>query len=294
MKTIDALVISYDDPEGIKHVIGLLIKSLVQKIIVAYGSTDISSYEFLEEMRDERIVLLRENERMGKVNSLNRALEYSGSDILVMMSSDISFNPGFISALERYFRDEQTCAVVPCVIPKKESGLIHAAGTLLWLLRNDMLEFLDRKNGFVHGGELLALRRKAINRLPAVTNDEEYLCMNLSESGLRVRYAGDIIVQNRTPGSVSDYFIQRKRVIFGHWQMKSFGFHPPVLDFMIPAHPVLFTRTLISTLVKHPASMAALPVLAFMESCALVMSRSYEKYSDTVKWEFAASTKLSK
>ncbi len=291
MTTIDALVISYDDPSGLERVVTLLLKSEANRIIVAYGSSDDSSCGFVETIEDDRITLLKETERLGKVNSLNRALEHYDADILVMMSSDISIDPSSISRLAGYFSDKQTCAVVPCVVPQREFGPVHAAGRLLWHLRNDMLEYLDRKQNYVHGGELLALRREAVQKLPAVTNDEEYLCMSLAESGSMVRYAADVVVNNRTPGSVRDYFIQRKRVIYGHRQIKTMGFHPPVLDFMMPSHPVLFMRTIMSTFVRHPGSMMALPILAVMEACALVMSRSYEKHADPIKWEFAASTK---
>lgn len=291
MKSIDALVMSYDDSNGLKRVINTLLKSSVKRIIVAFGFTLSSDGMFLDEITDDRVILLEEKERMGKVASINRALEHSESDILALMSSDLSFDPECLDLLLKYFEDENTGAVVPAVVPVKEKGIVRMAGKLLWYLRNSMLAYLDIVGGCVHGGEFLAMRRELVSKLPLVTNDEEYLCLKIAETGSRVRFAQDIVIHNKTPGNMEDYYTQRTRVIYGHRQMKSLGYSPPVLDFMVPSQLPLFLRIIFKTFARHPLSMMALPVLVILEACSIVMSRTYGKQSDPLKWKFALSTK---
>lgn len=287
----DAVVMSFDDPEGLNRVVRTLLCTGVNHIIVAYGTSDGDRVAFLESIRDERLILIKEKERLGKAYSLNRALEHSNADFIIIMSSDISFDPDSLDLMERYFEDRNTGAVVPCVMPEGARGGVGSAGKLLWCLRNELLSYLDTRSGYVHGGEMLAIRRSAVDGLPAVTNDEEYLCMAIIQTGYRVRYARDIVVGNRVPGNAADYYIQRRRVIFGHRQIRTMGFRPPVLDFMLPLHPFIFLYVLFRTFTRHPRSFMHLPLLVVLESCALVMSRSYGSNSDPLKWEFAATTK---
>ena len=288
---IDALILSFDDPEGLRNTIELVRKTRAARIIVAYGCSQGQDYSFARNMDDSRLILLRERTRLGKANSLNNALKLVRSEIVAVMSSDITFDPDCFEMANAYFEQNHVAGLVPSVKPLHKDGAVSGAGRLLWSLRNTLLSQNDSNSESVHGGEMLFLRTEHLSDLPNVVNDEEFLCLSLEMKKLRVRYAPDIVVENRVPSNTHDYLLQRKRVIFGHTEMKKFGFNPAVLDFMLPAHPIRFLSVLFLTVLKRPMEASFLPLLLVLEAIALISSRNYGSTSNPTLWDFAKSTK---
>lgn len=287
---MDVIILSFDDPSGLSRVLDLALHSHVKKIVIAYGNSNGFDYSYLDSVLDERVVLLRENQRLGKAKSLNRAMKLIRSDLVAMMSSDITFGSDLLDSVPSYFVNEKVGVLVPAVEPDCCRGIIGKAGALLWSLRNAMLQITDSQEGVVHGGEMLFLRRTVVRELPAVVNDEEFLCLTALKAGFSVKYMPNLLVHNHAPETFHDYLLQRSRVIFGHKQLFRSGFNPPVLDFMLPGRPLTLLRTLLS-MFSNPKQILYFPLLAAIEICAVVCSGSYGKNGDPALWEFATSTK---
>ncbi len=287
---MDIIIMSYDDPTGLEKVLRLCLNTSARKIIIAYGNCTPDSF-ITSGMNEDRLVLLREEVRLGKAASLDRALKYASSDYIAVMSSDIEFNPDFPEKADAYFEDKVTGAVVPSVEPFPVKGSISGAGRLLWALRDKTMQHIDSIKGCVHGGELLILRREAVCGLPDIVNDEEYLCLSVEKSGFAVRFASDIVIRNLVPKNFQDFLLQRERVLYGHREMVERGLKPPVLDFMLLKQPLMVARILFRTLSTHIELAKYLPLLAILETVALIKSKSYGMINDPSKWEFAKSTK---
>jgi cellulose synthase/poly-beta-1,6-N-acetylglucosamine synthase-like glycosyltransferase len=288
----EAIVVSYNDPEGLKQMIDPLLSSPFERIAVSYGSSNSHDYSFVEEARDERLIRIRERERGGKIAAINSCLEFMRGDIIYLISSDIQFDPSAISEIERAFSSE-VGAVFPDVIPFERSGLVSRTGSLLWQIRNTSLRNIADQGGTPHGGEMIAFRRDLISRMPDVVNDEEYLCMLAASKGLKVVYADNVKIKNLTADNARDYIRQRSRIIYGHRQVQSMGFQPQIMDFMLLTDPRLFFRNIYAAIRKRSDLVSYIFSLLLLETISLLGSYKYARRSNVLMWSVAMSTKPS-
>ncbi|MCL4451957.1 MAG: glycosyltransferase [Candidatus Thermoplasmatota archaeon] len=294
MRTLikEAIVVSFDDPQGLRQMIDPLLSSPLQTIAVAYGSSNRDDYSFLEDVKDARVIKIREKERRGKIAAINSCLDFLHGDIIYLISSDITFDSRVISQIESHFSTE-VGVVFPDVVPVERSGLISRTGALLWQIRSASLKNIEDQGGIPHGGEMIAFRRDLLSRLPDVVNDEEYICMLAASEGMKVVYADDVRIKNLTADNVRDYIRQRSRIIYGHRQMWSLGFQPQIMDFLLLSDPILFFRNIYQALRKRSDLGAYMLPLLFLETVSLLESYRYGMRKNVLIWKLAMSTKPS-
>ena len=285
----EALVFSYDDEIGLRNLMPVILSSGFDQVVVAYGSSDPGSYRFLEQYSD-RVTLVREDRRLGKPSAFNAARNFLKGDILFMMSSDIRVFSFEVKRTLSLFNGN-IGAVVPPVVPTERPGIVNKTGELLWHIRDSFLRIISRKGDGVHGGELLIFRTDLIKEIPHVVNDEEYICMEIRCSGYKVVFSEYPLVRNLVPDNARDYIIQRERVIFGHKQMKRFGFNPKVLDFLALEDPVNFFSSILTAMFSKPKLAIYIFPLVYLELISILRSKTYSKRSNPVIWKFADSTK---
>ena len=283
-------MLSYDDGDGLKSLMDLILPLNFKLIVIAYGTSSGNGYSFMDNLNDSRVIKVKEGERLGKTRAINQCLHYFTGELIYMMSSDITFDPEIIGDIESRFVDG-VGAIVPSVEPVHRHGMVSATGVLLWNIRNVFLEWAQQNEEIPHGGELIAFRAGLIDEIPPVVNDEEYICMKISKMGHRVLYAPSLLVKNIAPDNVRDYLLQRSRVIYGHRQILSMGFDPKVMDFIFLTNPMNFLRNLARTFKKFPWSFVYLIPLLFMEIFSIAESRKYTNQDDVLKWNTVPSTK---
>jgi cellulose synthase/poly-beta-1,6-N-acetylglucosamine synthase-like glycosyltransferase len=288
----EAIVVSYNDPQGLKQMIDSLLCSSFVRIAVAYGSPNIADYSFLDEVNDTRLIRIREKERGGKIAAINSCLDFMHGDILYLISSDIHFDPSAISEIERCFSSE-VGVVFPDVVPIERPGLSSRTGALLWQIRNASLMHIALKGEIPHGGEMIAFRRELVSRMPDVVNDEEYICMLAASQGMKVVYADNVKINNLAAENVRDYIMQRSRIIYGHRQMWSMGFRPQIMDFLLLSDPLLFFRNIYAAIRKRSDLGPYIFPLLLLETISLLSSYRYERRKNVLIWSLAMSTKPS-
>ncbi len=288
----EAIVVSYNDPQGLKQLIDPLLLSPFERIAVAYGSPNSNDYSFLEELTDARLIKIREKERIGKIAAINSCLDLMHGDLLYLISSDIHFDPSAISEIERCFSSE-VGVVFPDVVPIERFGLASRTGALLWQIRNATLRHIAMEGGIPHGGEMIAFRRELVSRMPDVVNDEEYICMLAASRGMKVVYADNVKINNLTPDNARDYITQRSRIIYGHRQMWSMGFQPQIMDFLLLSDPLLFFRNIYAAIRKRSDLGAYIFPLLLLETLSLLGSYKYGRGKNVLIWNLAMSTKPS-
>jgi cellulose synthase/poly-beta-1,6-N-acetylglucosamine synthase-like glycosyltransferase len=289
----EAIVVSYNDPEGLRQLIDPLLSSPFERIVVAYGSSESDDYSFVDEVTDARLIMIREKGRRGKIAAINSCLEFLHGDIIYLISSDIQFDPSAVMEMEQYFSSE-VGVVLPDVIPVERSGLVSRTGALLWQIRNASLRNIVEEGGTPHGGEMIAFRRGLISKMPDVVNDEEYICMLAASEGMKVIYAENVKINNLTAGNVRDYIRQRIRIIYGHRQMWSLGFQPQMMDFLLLSDPMLFFKNIYAAIRKRTDLGAYLLPLLTLEAISLLGSYRYGRRENVLMWSFAKSTKPSR
>ncbi len=285
----EALVFSYDDEIGLRNLIPVILDAGFDQIVVSYGSSNSVAYSFLEQYSG-RVTLVRENRRLGKPSAFNAARNFLKGDILFMMSSDIQVSSFEVKRIISQFHNN-VGAIVPPVIPTERPSIVNKTGELLWHIRDSFLRIISRKGEGVHGGELVIFRTNLIKRIPQVVNDEEFICMEIRSSGYNVVFSEYPIVRNLVPDNVRDYIIQRERVIFGHRQMKQFGFSPKVLDFLALEDPVNFCSSILTAMFSRPKLAIYILPLMCLELISILRSKTYSMRSNPVIWKFAESTK---
>ena len=294
MRTLikEAIVVSFDDPQGLKQMIDPLLSSPFETIAIAYGSSNGDGYSFLEDVKDARLIKIHEKERRGKIAAINSCLDFLHGDIIYLISSDIHFDSNVISQIERHFSAE-VGVVFPDAVPVERPGLTSRTGALLWQIRNASLKNIADQGGIPHGGEMIAFRRDLLSRMPDVVNDEEYICMLAASEGMKVVYADCVKIKNLAADNARDYIRQRSRIIYGHRQMWSMGFQPQIMDFLLLSDPILFFRNIYTAIRKRRDLGAYVLPLLFLETISLLESYRYGIRKNVLIWKLAMSTKPS-
>lgn len=287
----DAMILSYDDPEGLRQVIGKVLSEPFSRVAVAYGSSGGCDYSFLDRIDDPRLITIREATRRGKVSAINSCLGLLHGDLLYLICSDIVLDPDAILKIEEYFVND-VAVVFPDVKPAEGTGMVTKAGLLLWQIRDAFLQRIVQDGEVPHGGEMIVFRRELLSRMPDVVNDEEYICMSAAAQGKKVVYANSIRISNIVPDNAKDYITQRGRIIYGHRQMWSIGFRPQVMDFLLLSNPLLFMKTIYIAIRKRMDLAIYIIPLMILETISLLSSKRYPRRRNVLIWDFAASTKL--
>ncbi len=249
------------------------------------------------ESHDKRLVVLLEEEREGKVPALNKILQRATGEILVLVSADIRMGsdsiPRLVNAL---FNNESWGAVDSRVeVLNGDSRLMDRVSTLLWEVHNEMLDELDGAGRLGHvAGDLLAVRRDLLSKIPNTINDDAYIALSVQRQGYAVHRVQNAIVWIAGPGNPVDYVLQRSRVLQGHLQLiRDFRAMPTTFEFTLMWKPLRNLRVLNRVISKLGSSyLPSLLTALFLEflsfQTAIYQMLTRRKYGP---WRIVPSTK---
>lgn len=281
--SVSAIVTGYQDLASLKLVVRKIRTCSLDRIILAVGGND-GSIQYANSIVDSRVVVLEESRRMGKIAALRRALEFTKSDFIFLICSDVDFDPQALWRMLDYM-STQTGAVVPKVVPANRDNMVSRVASTLWHIRNNHLLELEKKGYVLHGGEVLLTRRSVLDNLPNVVNDDAYICLRASEMGYRTRYAGNVTIKNRVPDTISDLIMQRVRVNFGHVQLKNFAMKPSVMTNLFMHRPGMFARVLFRTVTEKKSSIILIPAVVIVEALSILFcKRDMRRKLDYTIW----------
>ena len=188
-----------------------------QIIVVSSGSSDHTDDIVAEwAAKDDRISLIRQEQRMGKASAINLFLDAAEADIFVLESGDTIPAPDCVERMLAPFRNPDVGMTggrpVPVDDPNTFMGfVVH----MLWRLHH-MLALKSPKLG-----EMVAFR-SFVRSIPADTAvDEASIEALVIEEGQSLAYAHDAIVYNKGAATVGDFLKQRRRIYAGHiWLSK--------------------------------------------------------------------------
>jgi len=271
MKMCTAVIISYDDGVIFKNLLQEVIRSQVARIVVMIGGHNGES-DFLKNIDDSRLIYESNNDRLGKCECLNRALKYVAGDYVFVISGDIELNHDIFEKLILCF-SEDVGVIVPKVIPRKTPGLHGLVGDIIWKLHDVQLTYLSERGLNVHGGELIAIRRSLLNKLPLVVNDDAYLCISAKNSGYSVIYNNNVTVNNFLPTCIRDLVRQRIRINFGHQQLLRMKFNPLVMSTLLMTDRKVFFDIMRVYMRRHKRDALVLPMVFLIELLSVVIAR---------------------
>ncbi|MFP4171011.1 MAG: glycosyltransferase [Methanomassiliicoccales archaeon] len=193
-------------------------------ITVSGGSTDDTDQivsDFSE--RDDRVLLVRQEERRGKSAAVNEVIARAKGEVIVLVNADNQLMEGSFSQLLEPLSDPSVGMVGGRPVPTNSwDGVAGFATNLLW----DMHHRISLRTPKT--GELIAFRNLEFRIPEGVNTDEDWIRMEMENRGYRVVYAPGAMVVNKGPDTISDFLSQRIRVNIGEKYMKKrFDFQVP-------------------------------------------------------------------
>lgn len=221
-------VCAYNEEKDIRPLLECFLSQKTERIVieeiivVSDASTD-KTNEIVRQMEKAgpvRLVVLRE--RQGKYAAVSRFLKEARSQVLVLSSADLLLAGDTIENLCRPFLGNAALGMTGAhPVPRNSVKTFFGyVSHLQWALHHRMA--LDRPKF----GELVAFRRVITSLSPTLVDEEEIAAL-VRKKGLKLAYVPEALVYNQGPGSLRDFFIQRKRIYCGHRLLKrSMGYEP--------------------------------------------------------------------
>ena len=217
-------IMVFNEEKNIKKLLDAFCSQKLQKaaigeiIVVSSGSTDNTNSIVLEYSKiDSRVKLVVQKTREGKSSAVNLFLKLAKHPILVLSSGDVlpkkSVVERFVTALS-----DTTCGMVAGrVVPvARGEGFVQFCGETLWELHHHLALISPKM------GEMVAFKA-LFEEIPSSSSvDEASIEALIKEAGLKLKYLPDAVIYNKTPESLSDFVLQRRRIAAGHiWLSKN-------------------------------------------------------------------------
>jgi cellulose synthase/poly-beta-1,6-N-acetylglucosamine synthase-like glycosyltransferase len=185
-------------------------------VVVASGCAD-RSCEIVETYatHDDRIKLVAEGERGGKVRAINAFLTGAPEPLLLVSGADMIYGPNTVAAITKPFEDPDIGMVGSHPIPlNSKDTFVGFAVNLLWRLHHEVSLVQPKM------GELIAFRNVFRGLDPDTLADEVQIEHGIRAVGYKVAYAPDAVVYNRGPETVPEFVAQRSRWVAHNLQVQ--------------------------------------------------------------------------
>jgi cellulose synthase/poly-beta-1,6-N-acetylglucosamine synthase-like glycosyltransferase len=220
--------------------------------------------------RDPRVAVLFEEKREGKASALNKIIRRASGDVLVLACADIKVARNAIPRLVEDLIEHPEWGAVDSIVElvNGDKLLMDRVSNVLWETHNATLDELDGQDRLGQiAGNLVAVRRELIEKLPNVINDDAYLALSVQEKGFQVKRAHGAQVWIGGPRTPTDYLYQRSRVLQGHLQLiRRFGKMPTTFEFQVLSRPQRYLKLLVKTVARlGPSHLPPLMIAGFLE-----------------------------
>jgi biofilm PGA synthesis N-glycosyltransferase PgaC len=286
-------VIAHNEEKNINQIlVDLLnqnnsISNIVEIIVVSSGSTDLTN-EIVEKFPHEKIRLIKQKYRMGKASAVNKFIQQSKCELLILTSADLSIAKNTIDELLKPFQNTNIGMTGAHPIPINNHKTI-------WDFLTNLSWHLHHENNKKHVekpklGEMIAFK-KIFPQIPAKTAvDEADIQAIMSAKNQRQIYCPNAIIYNKGPTNFKDYLKQRLRINIGHMGLlKRTGYHVTTYSLFgkiwsalgyIGLNPKLFFWAFLGFLLEN-----------FIRLYAFLLFRFFKK--NPYIWDISHSTKFS-
>ena len=263
-------------------------------LVVCSGCTD-KTVEVVQEYarKDSRLKAYVENERKGKAVAINRVLSDARGSAILFISADTLPNKGCFSNLLLKLQLPNVGIVCGKPVPINRSNyLVGKLVQLLWGFHDHVFEQLNDVGLARHATEVFCIRKGIVDRIPPETvNDDAYLALAAKKKGWLIKYETESRVSICGPQTFSDYFKQRRRILFGHHQIRKMtGESPQHLIYLLPLYPIQVMKLFLWLCAKYglPTVLTFVFIELAINATAMVDSLTRKTHA---KWSVSTSTK---
>ncbi len=264
-------------------------------LVVCSGCTD-NTVEQVEAYAafDPRIKVICESERRGKASAINQILNHAIGDVIIFVSADTQPKRGSFPKLLGKLRLPNVGIVSGNPVPVNSScSLVGRVVQLMWGFHGYVFEQLNDAGLARHATEVFAIRRGIVDGIPAETvNDDAYIAVTAKKKGWLIKFSRESEVVMCGPKTYREYFQQRRRVIFGHYQLRRLTGEPPqYLVHMLPLYPFRVVKLGLWMLTKSdPFTVLTFLLTEFMVNAAAMFDSAAGKVHS--QWTTLPSTKI--
>ena len=194
-------------------------KGKLKIVFVTDGSND-GSQDFLRQFPE--ITVHHEDQRRGKINAMNRGMQFIASPIVIFTDANTSLNKEAIKVIVSKFFDPTVGCVAGCkkVISTDQSGAAEAGEGVYWKFES----WLKMKDAQFHSavgavGELFAIRTHLFEPVPDDTVlDDFMISFNIVSKGYFLEYAPNAIASETASFNVAEELKRKVRIAAGGMQ----------------------------------------------------------------------------
>jgi cellulose synthase/poly-beta-1,6-N-acetylglucosamine synthase-like glycosyltransferase len=204
--------------------------------------------------KDSRVTLFLENERKGKASAVNKIFVEAKNEIILFVSADTLPKEGGFSKLTKKLQNLNVGIVSGNPVPTNNSDtLVGKIVALLWGFHSHVFAELNDAGLARHATEIFCIRKGIVKEIPTETvNDDAYIAVVAKSKGWLIKYSAEAQVSICGPKTFQEYFQQRRRIIFGHYQLRKLtGESPQYLVHMMPLHPISTMKLILWLLLKY-------------------------------------------
>jgi cellulose synthase/poly-beta-1,6-N-acetylglucosamine synthase-like glycosyltransferase len=191
-------------------------KTKLRIVFVTDGSND-GSQVFLKQIPE--ITVYHEDERRGKINAMNRGMQFITSPIVIFTDANTSLNKEAIKVITSKFFDPTVGCVAGSkkVISTDKSSAAEAGEGIYWKFES----WLKEKDAEFHSavgavGELFAIRTELFEPVPSDTVlDDFMISFNIVSKGYFLKYAPNAIASETASFNVAEELKRKVRIAAG-------------------------------------------------------------------------------
>jgi cellulose synthase/poly-beta-1,6-N-acetylglucosamine synthase-like glycosyltransferase len=252
----------------------------ISKVVVVASHSFGPSLGYARQLasREKRLILIEEPVRLGKADAINKILENSSGDYLVFINSDALPEAGAIAKLFHHICSEPRFGIVsasPVLEAGSRPSAISSLERLIWSTHNESSLELNHLGLSNHtSDEMMIIRSNLLERLPKeLVNDGAFLASKIKSRGFLVGFSKTARVRISVPSRVPDLISQRRRIIFGHFQVRFLvGVTPLSVESLLFRSPSLSFRIVARTISSSPHLLFVLPLAIFTESVSAFLA----------------------
>jgi len=250
----------------------------LKKIIIVASACSEKSLAPVRDLarRDSRIRLVEERIRHGKAEAINKIIQNTQEDFLVLVNSDALPEKGSIQKLLTILQNNRRVGIVSAR-PTFDSGrtVTQEVLRLMWTSHNECSLRLNHKGISNHcSDELVAVRSELLEELPkGIVNDGAYMAGRVFSQGYQIKFCPSALVRIDLPSRFVDLIRQRRRIIFGHFQIwRRIGHPPRTVESMLLQSPSLSLSIFVRSLARQPRQIRIIPVAILCEVASIILA----------------------
>ena len=197
----------------------------IEILVVDSASTDNTRTivkEFIEKQKNSKIRLITEKTRKGKAAAVNKALQISEGEIVLITDANAFMESNTLKELMKHFADPKVGGVEGKYILKIQSNHNVSHGESFFRkLENWIREKETRIDSvFSMVGEISSFRKEIIDKLDENIIAEDYeMSIRIRKNGYKLVHEPNAVVWEYAPGNLKDEIIQKKRRVIGTIQV---------------------------------------------------------------------------